>query len=63
MDKEEDKKPKIFNSIHMNEKVKKRYFRVEKTKFNSSTLRRKESKKIFKPKKNIICLKERHFEN
>jgi hypothetical protein len=35
----------------MNEKAKKRYFRVEKTKFNSSTLRRKESKKIFKTQK------------
>ena len=61
MDKEEEKKPKIFNSIHMNEKVKKRYFRVEKTKFNSSTLRRKESKKIFKTQKEYHLSKRKAF--
>ena len=51
MDNEEEKKSKIFNSIHINKKDKKRYFRVEKNRFNASTLREKESKKIFKTQK------------
>ncbi len=51
MDNEEDKTGKIFNNINMNKKVKKKYFRVEKNRFNASTLREKESKKIFKTQK------------
>ena len=51
MDNEEDKKGKIFNSINMNKKDKKKYFRVEKNRFNASTLREKEIKKIFKTQK------------
>jgi hypothetical protein len=51
MDNEEDKKGKIFNSINMNKKDKKKYYRVEKNRFNASTLREKEIKKIFKTQK------------
>ena len=51
MDNEEDKNGKIFDNTNTNKKVKKKYFRVEKSRFNASTLREKESKKIFKTQK------------
>ena len=61
MDNEEEKKSKIFNSIHINKKDKKRYFRVEKNRFNASTLREKESKKIFKTQKEYHFSKRKAF--
>lgn len=61
MDNEEDKKSKIFNSIHINKKDKKRYFRVEKNRFNAATLREKEAKKIFKTQKEYHFLKRKTF--
>ena len=51
MDNEEDKKGTVINNTQLNKKVKKKYFRVEKNRFNASTLREKESKKIFKTQK------------
>ena len=51
MDNEEDKKGTVINNNQLNKKVKKKYFRVEKNRFNASTLREKESKKIFKTQK------------
>ena len=44
MENDEEKKSKIFSSIRINKKDKKRYFRVEKNIFNASTLIEKESK-------------------
>ena len=61
MDNEEEKKSKIFNSIHINKKDKKRYIRVEKNRFNASTLREKESKKIFKTQKEYHFSKRKAF--
>ena len=51
MDNEEVKKGTVTNNNQLNKKVKKKYFRVEKNRFNASTLREKESKKIFKTQK------------
>ena len=61
MDKEEEKKSKIFNSINMNKKEKKKYFRVEKTRFNASTLKKKEAKKIFKTQKEYHLSKRKNL--
>jgi hypothetical protein len=58
MDNQEDKKGKII-SINANKKEKKKYFRVVKTRFNASTLREKESKKIFKTQKEYRLSKRR----
>ena len=59
MDKEDEKKPKIFYNINMNKKTKKKYFRIEKTRFNASKLKEKESKKIFKTKKDYHLSKRK----
>lgn len=52
MDKEEEIKLKIFNTINMNKKVKKKYFRIEKNKICS--LKENKSKAIFKTKKDLL---------
>ena len=61
MENDEEKKSKIFSSIRINKKDKKRYFRVEKNRFNASTLREKESKKIFKTQKEYHFSKRKAF--
>ena len=62
MDKEEDIKLKIFNTINMNKKIKKKYFRIEKNKKYS--LKEKKTKAIFKTKKDLLNRKTlREIEN
>jgi hypothetical protein len=57
MDKEEDIKSKIFNTIHINENTKKKYFRIEKDKIPS--IQEKKCKAIFKTKKEYNILKRK----
>ena len=62
MDKEEDIKLKIFNTINMNKKIKKKYFRIEKNKKYS--LKENKTKAIFKTKKDLLNRKTlREIEN
>ena len=51
MEIEEETKTNIFNNITPEVKEKRRYFRVEKTKFNHSGQKEKNSKQIFKTQK------------
>ena len=51
MEIEEETKPKMINSINQNSSEKRRYFRVEKTKYNTLEQKEKNSKKIFKTQK------------
>ena len=60
MDLEEEKKMKIFNSTTPNITTKKRYFRVEKKRFNPDDTKEKDSKKIFKTKKRSLIMVRRH---
>jgi hypothetical protein len=55
MEIEEETKPKIFNNATPNTKEKKRYFRVEKTRYNPLDHKEKEknSKQIFKTQKDL----------
>jgi hypothetical protein len=57
MDKEEDIKLKIFNTIHMNHNTKKKYFRIEKNKYSLS--KENKSKAIFKTKKEYNFLNKK----
>ena len=57
MDKEEDIKSKIFNTIHVKENTKKKYFRIEKDKI--PTIKEKKCKAIFKTKKEFNILKRK----
>ena len=57
MDKEEEIKSKIFNTIHINENTKKKYFRIEKDKIFS--MKEKKCKAIFKTKKEYNILKRK----
>ena len=57
MDKEEDIKSKIFNTIHINENSKKKYFRIEKDRIPS--IKEKKYKAIFKTKKEFNILKRK----
>ena len=59
MEKEEEKKVKIFNSIGPNIGTKKRYFRVEKKRFNPDDIKEKDSKKIFKTQKEYHMQKKK----
>ena len=59
MDLEEEKKMKIFNSTTPNITTKKRYFRVEKKRFNPDDTKEKDSKKIFKTKKEYHMQKKK----
>ena len=59
MDLEEEKKMKIFNSTTPNITKKKRYFRVEKKRFNPDDTKEKDSKKIFKTKKEYHMQKKK----
>ena len=59
MDLEEEKKMKIFNSTTPNIITKKRYFRVEKKRFNPDDTKEKDSKKIFKTKKEYHMQKKK----
>ncbi len=61
MDNEDDKKVKIFDNITANTKTKKRYFRIEKNRFNAEKLKEKESKKIFKTQKEYHFSKRKAF--
>ena len=51
MEIEEETKPKIINNTIQNSTEKKSYFRVEKTRYNSSEQKEKNSKKIFTTRK------------
>ena len=57
MDKEEDIKSKIFNTIHINENTKKKYFRIEKDRIPS--IKEKKYKALFKTKKEYNILKRK----
>ena len=57
MTKEEDTKLRIFNTVHMNEYPKKKYFKIEKNKI--SPLKEDKSKAIFKTKKEHNLLKRK----
>ena len=52
MDKEEDIKLKIFNTINMKNNTKKKYFRIEKNKIYYK--KENKSKAIFKTKKDLL---------
>ena len=57
MEREEETKVRLFNTIHMNDTPKKKYFRIEKNK--SSSLRENKAKRIFKTKKEYNLLKRK----
>lgn len=59
MDQKEEKKAKIFNSIHTCKKAKRKYFKVEKNKNNSLINKEKELKKIFRTQKEYHILKRK----
>ena len=59
MEIDEENKMKIFNSITPNIATKKRYFRVEKKRYNPDDIREKDSKKIFKTQKEYHTLKKK----
>lgn len=59
MEIDEDNKMKIFNSTMPNITTKKRYFRVEKKRYNPDVMREKDSKKIFKTQKEYHMLKKK----
>ena len=61
MDEEDEKKVKIINNLPVNKKTKKKYFRIEKNRFNASKLKEKESKKIFKTQKEYHLSKRKAF--
>ena len=61
MEIEEEQKPKIIDNITQNINEKKRYFRVEKTKYNPLENKEKESKKIFKTQKDYQFSKGKIF--
>ena len=61
MDEEDEKKVKIFDNTSENKKPKKKYFRIEKNRFNASKLKEKESKKIFKTQKEYHLSKRKAF--
>ena len=51
MNDEDEKKDKNSNDISNNKRIKRKYFRIEKSKYHASKLKDKESKKIFKTQK------------
>ena len=57
MEREEETKVRLFNTIHMNDTPKKKYFRIEKNK--SSSLRENKAKRLFKTKKEYNFLKRK----
>ena len=57
MEREEETKVRLFNTIHMNDTPKKKYFRIEKNK--SSSLKENKAKRIFKTKKEYNLLKRK----
>lgn len=63
MDQKDDKKVRIFNSIHTSKKAKRKYFKVEKNRNNSSLIKDKEKekelKKIFRTQKEYHILKRK----
>ena len=61
MNDEDEKKINIVKAINENKKIKKKYFRIEKYKFNKSKLKEKESKKIFKTQKECRFSKRKAF--
>ena len=61
MEIEEEQKPKMIDNITQNINEKKRYFRVEKTKYNPLENKEKESKKIFKTQKDYQFSKGKIF--
>ena len=61
MNDEGENKDNIVNSINENKKIKKKYFRIEKYRCNTSKLKEKESKKIFKTKKDYRFCKRKAF--
>lgn len=58
MDQKEEKKIRIFSSIHTSKKVKRKYFKVEKNR-NNLLSKDKESKKIFRTQKEYNLLKRK----
>ena len=59
MEIEEETKPKIINNTIQNSTEKKSYFRVEKTRYNSSEQKEKNSKKIFTTRKDYNLSKSK----
>lgn len=57
MEREEETKVRLFNTIHMNDTPKKKYFRIEKNK--NSSLKENKAKRIFKTKKEYNLLKRK----
>ena len=60
-DLEDEKKDKTTNDINNNKRIKKKYFRIEKSKCHASKLKDKESKKIFKTQKEYHLSKRKIF--
>lgn len=60
MNEEDEKEVKICN-MPSNKKIKKKYFRIEKNRFNALKLKEKESKKIFKTQKEYHFSKRKAF--
>ena len=61
MNEEDEKKDKTTNDINNNKRIKKKYFRIEKSKCHASKLKDKESKKIFKTQKEYHLSKRKIF--